>query len=83
MSLTLGNRTDEKPLEPGRCSVGGSMRIDVEYPPGRNVKNPGPNLEKAWIVIRDLQTGIERSRINPPVSGIPVRANMKSCSVSS
>lgn len=67
---TLDDRAHNPPLEPGRFSVGGSTRVDVEYPPGRGLNNPGPHLDQVWIVIRDLQTGAERSRFHPPVNGL-------------
>jgi hypothetical protein len=67
---TLDDQPDGRPLEPGRFSVSGSTRVDVEYPPGHDVNNPGPNPDDIWIVIRDLQTGTERSRFHPPVPGL-------------
>jgi hypothetical protein len=67
---TLADHPAGQPLEPGRFSAGGSTRIDVEVPPGYFTLWPGPNLDDVWIVIRDLQTGIEQSRFHPPVPGL-------------
>jgi hypothetical protein len=70
---TLNHQPHGQPLEPGRFSTGSSTWVDVEYPPGRDVNDPGPKPDEVWIVIRDLQTGAERSRFHPPVPGlIPV-----------
>jgi hypothetical protein len=67
---TLNDRPDGQLLEPGQFSADGSTRIDVEYPPGRNVNDPNLNPDDVWIVVYDLQTGAERSRFHPPVTGL-------------
>lgn len=67
---TLADRPDGQPLEPGRFSADGSTRTDVEYPPGRDVNDPNLKPDEVWIVVRDLQTGAERSRFHPPVTGL-------------
>jgi hypothetical protein len=68
---TLDDRPDGAKLEPGGIiSTDGSTRVDAEYPEGRNVNSPGLNPEDIWIVVRDLQSGAERSRFHPPVQGL-------------
>jgi hypothetical protein len=67
---TLADQPDGQPLEPGRFSTDGSTRVDVEYPPGRDVNDPNLNPDEVWIVVRDLQSGVERSRFHPPVTGL-------------
>jgi hypothetical protein len=67
---TLEDRADKERLEPGSFAIGGATRVDVEYPPGRSLGNPGPHLDQIWIVTRDLGTGAVRGRFNPPANGL-------------
>lgn len=67
---TLTDQRDGRPLEPGIFSADSSTRVDVEYPPGRDVNDPNLNPDDVWIVVRDLPTGTERSRFHPPVPGL-------------
>lgn len=67
---TLADQPDGRPLEPGRFSADGSTWVDMEYPPGRDVNDPNLNPDEVWIVVRDLQSGVERSRFHPQVTGL-------------
>lgn len=67
---TLAAQPDARPLDPGILSADGSTRVEVVYPDGRNVNNPDVNPDDIWIVVYDLQSGVERNRFHPPASGL-------------
>lgn len=67
---TLAAQPDARPLDPGILSADGSTRVEVVYPDGRNVNSPDVNPDDIWIVVHDLQSGVERSRFHPPASGL-------------
>lgn len=67
---TLADQPEGQIKAPGLFSADGSTRVDVEYPPGRDVNDPNLKPDEVWIVVRDLQTGAERSRFHPPAIGL-------------
>jgi hypothetical protein len=67
---TLADQPEGPIKKPGIFSADGSTRVDVEYPPGRDVNAPNLKPDEVWIVVRDLQTGTERSRFHPPAIGL-------------
>ena len=66
---TLNDQTEGRSMGLGRTwrlSSDGSTLVNVEYPEGR----ASLDAEDIWIVVYDLQSGVERNRFHPPVRGL-------------
>lgn len=73
---TLDDRLNRRTMELGRTwrlSPDGSTLVNVEYRRGNIPDLEPPQLEPddLWLVVVDLQTGIERFRFHPPATVFP------------
>jgi hypothetical protein len=57
-------------------SADGSTLVDVEYASGFTAESAGGQPNLIWIVVRDLNSGAERTRFHPPVDGYPLALSL-------